>query len=119
LGGGACNPGSVPDRSNGTTAVSCATSPLTGNVIRYAYDADGNVLTKTDGRNIQISYGYDALNRLITASYNDSTPAALRCYDADVPNATNTAEAKRSQGALSGENRIEWDYSPTLRRIIR
>jgi YD repeat-containing protein len=90
----ACNPESVDDGRDGTAAVSCANSPLTGNVLRYTYDAAGNLATRQDGRNITSTYTYDSGNRLVSVGYNDSnpnTPGVLRCYDGDVPNSSNSA----------------------------
>jgi YD repeat-containing protein len=40
-----------------------ASNPESG-TIRYTYDADGNVVSKTDARNVMTSYSYDALHRL-------------------------------------------------------
>ncbi len=36
----------------------------------YTYDLNGNLLTKTDNRNITISYSYDGLNRLVAKTYS-------------------------------------------------
>jgi RHS repeat-associated protein len=45
------------------------------------YDADGNLVAKTDARRIQTTYSYDALNRLTGKTYSDGTPAATFNYD--------------------------------------
>jgi RHS repeat-associated protein len=37
------------------------------------YDNIGNLLKKTDARNITITYSYDALNRLLDTTYSDGT----------------------------------------------
>lgn len=47
----------------------------------YSYDNDGNVTKKTDNRGISISYTYDALNRVLTKTYSDTTPSATFTYD--------------------------------------
>ncbi|HTV54196.1 MAG TPA: RHS repeat-associated core domain-containing protein [Terriglobia bacterium] len=47
----------------------------------YGYDANGNVLSRTDNRNITTSYSYDALNRLTSKTYTDGTPTAHFNYD--------------------------------------
>jgi RHS repeat-associated protein len=48
----------------------------------YGYDANSNLLKKTDNRGISISYSYDALNRLLSKTYSDGTPQATFAYDA-------------------------------------
>lgn len=48
------------------------------------YDANGNLVYKTDARGILTTYGYDALNRNTSITYtNDpaNTPAVTRTYD--------------------------------------
>lgn len=63
--------------------VTSVTNPESG-MIAYIYDANGNVATKTAPSpnqgptgiaSVTTSYTYDALNRLIGKSYNDSYPA--------------------------------------------
>lgn len=52
------------------------------------YDANGNLKYKTDARGVQISYAYDALNRLLSKSYSDGiTPYS--CYQYDASGTTN------------------------------
>ncbi len=53
-----------------------ATATYTAGTTGYSYDADGNLSTKTDARNVTIGYFYDALNRLVSKSYSGSTTAA-------------------------------------------
>ncbi len=62
------------------------TDSVTGNSqwsMSYAYDANGNLETRTDARNIKTTYTYDALNRVISRSYNDvpKTPTVSYHYD--------------------------------------
>ena len=45
------------------------------------YDADGNVVTKTDARNISITYSFDVLNRLIGKTYSNGDPSVSYTYD--------------------------------------
>lgn len=53
------------------------------------YDADGNLLYKTDARNVVISYHYDGLNRLLSKSYsNDPANTPLSCYQYDSSSVT-------------------------------
>ncbi|HSY36526.1 MAG TPA: RHS repeat-associated core domain-containing protein [Acidobacteriaceae bacterium] len=68
-----------------------AENPETGTVT-YSYLASGTLCagdpslpcTKTDARNIQTAYTYDALNRLTKKSYSDGvTPTSLFVYDVE------------------------------------
>ena len=57
------------------------TTPTNG-TITYNYDSNGNLLTKTDPRQITTSYSYDALNRVVTRNYSDNTtPNVSYFYD--------------------------------------
>ena len=69
-----------------------ATNPENGTV-RYTYDGNGNVLTKTDGRGTDgrggtVTHTYDALNRVKTTRYSgggtdfSGTPGVTYTYDA-------------------------------------
>jgi YD repeat-containing protein len=49
--------------------------------LKYAYDANGNLTSKTDARNVTTGYSYDAINRNIYVSYTDGTPSVERHYD--------------------------------------
>lgn len=55
-------------------------SPDTGTNGR-TFDAAGNVLTKTDAKGIVATNTYDALDRLITTGYPDSTQSVTYAYD--------------------------------------
>ncbi|MDA1314581.1 MAG: polymorphic toxin type 33 domain-containing protein [Acidobacteria bacterium] len=60
----------------------CDASPLpTTGVDRFAYDDNGNLLTKTDARGITITTGYDGKNRPLQTTYTDATPPVTFCYD--------------------------------------
>jgi RHS repeat-associated protein len=61
----------------------CVPAPVT-----YEYDGNGNLKKKTDPRllpntqtHINITYDYDALNRLVSRTYNDGTPDVAYTYD--------------------------------------
>lgn len=57
-----------------------ATNPETGTV-GYVYDADGNVQSKTDARGVKTTYGYDALNRVLSKSSSpDASSTPSSCY---------------------------------------
>jgi len=48
----------------------------------YSYDANGNLTSRVDARNVTTSYGYDAFNRNVWTAYNDGiTPTLERHYD--------------------------------------
>jgi RHS repeat-associated protein len=62
-----------------------ATNPESGQ-ISYTYDANGNVLTRTDARGVVTNYspsgyGIDALNRVQKKTYSDATLAVTYTYD--------------------------------------
>lgn len=68
-----CNPEAL---SPGST---CTTSGPWSNV--YAYDANSNILTETDGRNLTNQYSYDQLNRVQVETNPSGTPNACFWYD--------------------------------------
>lgn len=60
-------------------------NPETG-TIGYTYDADGNLKTRTDARQIVTTYGYDDRNRLLSKTYSNDpsgTPASCYLYGTD------------------------------------
>jgi RHS repeat-associated protein len=59
-----------------------ATSSHTAGTVGYSYDANSNLSTRTDARNIVTTYTYDSLNRNTQKSYSDGTPTATFLYDA-------------------------------------
>jgi YD repeat-containing protein len=67
-----------------------ATNPESG-TIGYVYDANGNLVKKTDARSVITCFGtlngstcdnagYDALNRVVKKSYSDGTPTVSYLY---------------------------------------
>ncbi|NLV29673.1 MAG: RHS repeat protein [Acidobacteria bacterium] len=64
-----------------------ASNPESGNT-NYSYMESGDLLTRTDARNISAAYSYDALQRLLTKDYSDSTPDVTYEYHTS---ATSTA----------------------------
>jgi RHS repeat-associated protein len=49
--------------------------------VAYTYDADGNVITKTDTRSITTTYSYDALNRPTGMTYSNGDHSVAETYD--------------------------------------
>ena len=62
------------------------TDPLTSNTTwtaAYQYDANGNITQRTDARGVVSTYVYDALNRVTSVDYSDTSvnPDVSRFYD--------------------------------------
>jgi len=62
------------------------TDPVTGHSgwsMAYSYDANGNLVSKTDARDFTTTYGYDALNRNTSVDYSNIgyNPDITRFYD--------------------------------------
>ena len=73
----ACNPESI---ASGVCSASGPWSAI------YSYDANGNVITRTDARGIITHYAYDGMNRLTAKSYSNdpaNTPALTYGYDTE------------------------------------
>jgi RHS repeat-associated protein len=72
------------------------------------YDANGNLIHKTDARGVLTTYDYDALNRVVSRTYSDGTPNVTYGYDA-----TTVAYAKGRRtsvtSSISSYSYIEYD----------
>ncbi|MCU1285654.1 MAG: repeat-associated core domain protein [Acidobacteriales bacterium] len=77
-----------------------ATTPESG-LIQYAYNADGNLTSKTDARSVATTLQYDALHRLTSKTYSDSTPSANFVYDGSSANNTVGRLSSQSFGSPS------------------
>jgi len=68
-----------------TNSALTATDPITGNTAwsaKYVYDANSNITSTTDARNLSITAIYDKLNRLTLRDYSDTgTPDVSFFYD--------------------------------------
>jgi YD repeat-containing protein len=98
---------SNPENSSAQCPLS-ANMPLPSGVVSYSYDANGNVKTRTDSRNVTTTYYWDALNRLTSKAYSGTNAAATpsTCYQYD-----NTPSGK---GRLGAEWTLFGDCTPTL-----
>lgn len=80
--------GQVTDPGNATTQytrngfgeVLTVASPDTGTTV-FTRDAGGNIVQKTDARGVTSTYAYDALDRLTSISYPDSSLNVTLTYD--------------------------------------
>ncbi len=61
-----------------------ATNPESG-TITYAYDPNGNLLEKTDAREVKTTMTYDELNRMRTTTYSATTPEGELVANATPP----------------------------------
>lgn len=77
------------------------------------YDGNGNLLYKTDARGVLTTYAYDALNRVTSRTYSDSTPTVTYAYDPNIAN---------GKGRLSSVSSSVSSYSygsyDTLGRVL-
>ena len=75
----------------------------------YTYDAQGNLLTQTTAT-ITTTLTYDGLNRVISKSFSDGSPAVSFTYDANGDTGYRT-------GMNDGSGTTAWDYDPRGRLI--
>jgi RHS repeat-associated protein len=107
-----------------------AVNPESGTIL-YAYDADGNVITKTaplpnqSSGTVSTSYRYDVLNRLSGKSYVGlSTPAVSYFYDQTSYNGLTISNGVgRRTGMIDGSGATAWNYDSrgriaALRKMI-
>jgi RHS repeat-associated protein len=86
---------SDPEARVGGTA---CTAPLPASgAVRYGYDANGNLITRTDARGIASTFTYDPLDRIETKTYTGGTPGVTYAYD----------------GAVLGKGRL-WSYTSLI-----
>ena len=72
-----------PENRNTSGAATQTCAGATGTWTNcYTYDANGNVVSKSDNRGVTTSYSYDSLNRVLTKTYNDGvTSSVTNIYD--------------------------------------
>jgi RHS repeat-associated protein len=106
--------------------LTAATNPESG-TINYYYTTSGGslcsgdmsaVCRRTDARSRTTTYAYDALNRLTSKSYSDSTPGVAYGYDAVAPTGctpptlTITNGKGRRTSMCDGPGATSWSYDP-------
>jgi RHS repeat-associated protein len=67
--------------TNPETGTICYGTVSAGLCQNNGYDADGNLVAKTDARGITTTYTYDALNREISRAYSNGDPTITTHYD--------------------------------------
>ncbi|MFY9620738.1 MAG: RHS repeat-associated core domain-containing protein, partial [Pyrinomonadaceae bacterium] len=67
--------------TNPESGTVCYGTVVGGQCQANGYDGNGNLTIKTDARNVVTNYMYDALNRITTRDYSDSTPDVSYVYD--------------------------------------
>lgn len=84
------------------------------------YDGNGNLLKKTDARNITITYAYDTVNRLTSTTYSDNTPAVSYFYDQTTYNGLTIANGIGPRTGMSdGTGQTAWSYDALGRIATR
>jgi RHS repeat-associated protein len=73
--------GRLTKATNPESGTICYGTVSSGTCQENGYDADGNVLTKTDARGITTTMTYDQLHRVLTKIYSDGTPTVTMAYD--------------------------------------
>lgn len=96
-----------------------------GGTINFNYDSGGRLSTmvrpapnQTGSGTVTITFGYDALNRVITKTYSDSTPGIKYGYDAIAltgcattpPTITITNAKGRRTAMCDGSGAAAWSY---------
>src|SRR6266481_2364725 len=120
--------------------VTAASDPESGTTNLYYLTSSGipcsgdpaAVCRRTDARNITITYGYDAGNRLVSKTYSDTTPAVQYAYDGNSltgcatapPTLTITNPNGHRTAMCDGSGATAWGYDAaghitTEKRIIQ
>jgi YD repeat-containing protein len=77
-------------------------SPDTGTTI-YSHDEAGNISQKSDARGTEVSYTYDALNRLTAAQFSDPNQNVTYTYD--------NTQVSNGKGRLTGRTDSSGSYT--------
>jgi len=108
---------------NSLSQLLTANNPESG-TITYNYDADGNMTSKTSpapnqsgSATITANYVYDALHRLTSKSYSDSSPTVSYLYDS-VPWYTSTNSVGRLVETYNGVNDASFFRYDAAGRVV-
>jgi YD repeat-containing protein len=97
---------------------------MVGSACNSGYDANGNLVQKTDARGVVISYGYDALNRMLSKTYPAGTSSSCYQYDASsVPGAAGNLVGRLTNawtqiGACPSQPTLKSPATLTLRSVL-
>jgi len=80
--------------------------PPSGTNCISGYDANGNLTSKTDARNVIVKYSFDSLNRMLSKTYsNDVSKTPTSCYQYD------TSSLAATNSYLVGRLTNQWTQS--------
>jgi RHS repeat-associated protein len=78
----------------------------------YTYDKNNNLLTQTDAKGQIITFGYDALNRMVSKSYSTGQPTVYNIYDnLDLANGIGKLYATIQDTTPSGMKGFKTEYT--------
>ena len=109
---------------NSLKRLTSSQNPETGTTpVLYSYDANGNVVTKTDARGTVINYSpasnpIDQLNRVTSKTYSDGTPTVIYTYDGNTPSACSPGgfnysnQIGRRTAMCDADGSEFWSYDP-------
>jgi RHS repeat-associated protein len=104
------------NRESGTI---CNGTWSSGNCVN-GYDADSNLLAKTDARGLTVNYGYDAIHRLKIKTYSDGSASREYFYDVTPPFQYNAPDHGSSIGRLThASNDVNAAYDPSYDAVGR
>ncbi len=105
---------------DGLSRITASTPAESSPAINLYYTTAGNLLCsgnpsgacrRTDPRGITTTYAYDALNRLTSVTYSDTTPARSFFYDQPTYNGLTITNGKgRRTGMSDGSGATGWSY---------
>jgi YD repeat-containing protein len=97
---------------NGLGQLQSATNPESG-TINYFYDLNGNLSQTVDANNVTVTYGYDALNRLLSKTFAGGNTTLPVGYDYDSGSASGGNYIGRLADEYTGSH-----ASPVTKRVV-